>query len=89
MISLKVIIIIFRRNSLDICVLETQQSSIDWLYLKNITKQEEEDKKEISMTLIIISILVMYFICTFPAAIIVQIDPDTKKFPQVCFLYHE
>ena len=63
-------------------VIETQQS-LDWHYLQNINKQEEEDNREIIMTFIIISILVMYFICTFPAAIIVQVDPNAEIMPKV------
>ena len=35
------------------------------------------------MTLIIISIFVSYFVCTFPAAIVVQLDPNVVKFPKV------
>ena len=36
-----------------------------------------------NMTLIIISIFVSYFVCTFPAAIVVQLDPNVVKFPKV------
>ena len=64
-------------------MIETQQSSLDYLYLQNLNKQEEEDRRECNMTFIIISILVMYFICTFPAAIVLQIDPNAEKYPKV------
>ena len=41
---LQICYFIFRRNSLDVSVIETQQS-LDWLYLQNITRQEEEDRR--------------------------------------------
>ena len=72
-----------RRRSIDVHVIERQQSSLDYLYLQNINKQEEEDRRECNMTFIIISILVTYFICTFPAGIVLQIDPNAKKYPKV------
>ena len=40
-------------------------------------------RREMNMTLIIISIFVSYFVCPFPAAIVVQLDPNVVKFPKV------
>ena len=66
-----------RRYSLGPSVIETQ-TSLDWHYLQNITRQEEEDKREERMTWTIIGILVTYFLCTFPAAVMIQLDSNTK-----------
>lgn len=69
------------RKSLDLAVLETQQS-MDWLYLQNIERQEAEDRREMRMSLLISAIFVSYSVCTFPAAVVVQLDPDITKYPQ-------
>ena len=67
---------------MDLAVLETQQS-MDWLYLQNIERQEAEDRREMRMSLLISAIFVSYSVCTFPAAVVVQLDPDITKYPQV------
>ena len=63
-------------------MLETQQS-MDWLYLQNMERQEAEDRREMRMSLLISAIFVSYSVCTFPAAVVVQLDPDITKYPQV------
>ena len=73
-------------------MLETQQS-MDWLYLQNMERQEAEDRREMRMSLLISAIFVSYSVCTFPAAVVVQLDPDITKYPQVekfpaCHLKH-
>ena len=64
-----------RRHS--VSIIETQ-TSLDWHYLQNINRQEEWMKREERMTWIIIGILLTYFLCTFPAAVMIQVDTDTK-----------
>ena len=56
---------------------------MDWLYLQNIEKQEAEDRRELRMSLLISSIFLSYSVCTFPAAVVVQLDPDITKYPEV------
>ena len=82
--------------------LETQQS-MDWLYLQvsgsvqvfskhdalqNIERQEAEDRREMRLSLLISAIFVSYSVCTFPAAVVVQLDPNITKYPQVLTNVH-
>ena len=64
-----------RRHS--VSIIETQ-TSLDWHYLQNINRQEEWMKREERMTWIIIGILLTYFLCTFPAAVMIQVDTNAE-----------
>ena len=35
------------------------------------------------LSLLISAIFVSYSVCTFPAAVVVELDPDITKYPQV------
>ena len=70
---------------MDLAGPESQQS-MDWLFLQNMERQEAEDRREMRMSLLISAIFVSYSVCTFPAAVIVQLDPNITKYPKVFIL---
>ena len=48
-----------------------------------IIKKKEIEKKEAEVTLMVGIILATFLICTMPAAIIMEIDPEAEKYSWV------
>ena len=48
-----------------------------------IIKKKENEKKEAGVTLMVGIILATFLICTMPAAIIMEIDPEAEKYSWV------
>jgi hypothetical protein len=50
---------------------------------KMITKKKEIEKKEAGVTLMVGIILATFLICTMPAAIVMETDPEAEKYSWV------
>ena len=58
-------------------------SYISVLKKKMIVKKKEIEKKEAGVTLMVGIILATFLICTVPAAIVLQTDPEAEKYSWV------
>ena len=52
---------------------------------KIISKEKEMEKKEKGVTMMVGIILATFFICTTPAAIVLETDPEAEKYSWVPF----
>ena len=59
------------------------QTSVLELENRNRSKEMLELKKERNMSLVIAIILITFLVCTIPAAVIIQLDPEASRFTDV------